>query len=582
MKIMNTFKNIISGFSRSLKRFPLTLLLSASVAIILITMSEIRPAANSNLEETLGKIALTLGLGIPISLCIKLYFERRDSKNSSKILFFYFLGALALVLYYIFLLKNMNTISITRYISVSLALYLAFLYMPYLPRKENFEMYTIKIFTSFFTTVIYSVVLFLGLAAILFTIDNLLGINIESNFYYYTWLLVVFFFAVSYFLSELPFKNILITSENYPKLLKILVLYIIMPLLTAYTTILYIYFIKILITRQWPQGLVSHLVLWYSVIVVVVLFFINPLKEKNSWPGIFSRWIPKVILPIIVMMFISIWIRINAYGVTENRYFVVVLGLWVTGIMLYYSLRKIVWNIALPLSLSVIAIISVFGPLSSFNISKMSQNNRLEGILSKNNMISEGKVQKSPESISKESKNEISRILDYFDNKHSLKDVRILSDDFKIEDMNKVFGFPHQSYDYESNNGYFYYMRNQSEKVVDISGYDYLIDNRSLYENNPSNTINAVYDQQSAILKLTYKGTEVYSKDLKLFANQLNEKYGISSKENTLPSEEMTLYDENNTVKVKILIMNISGEKPTNTDKLQIHGIDFYLLIKIK
>lgn len=583
MKIFNTFNKIISGFNRSFKRFPLTLLLSTCVAAVLITLSEISPNVSANIEESLAKIAMALALGIPLSLCIKLYFERNDSRKPSQILSFYILEILVLVFYYLFLLKDMNMVSITRYIAVNLALYLAFIYLPYMPKRENFEMYTIKIFTSFLTTVIYSAVLFLGLAAILFTIDNLLGINIESNFYLYTWLIVVFIFAVSYFLAELPLKNVFITPDNYPKVLNILILYIVMPLLTAYTTILYIYFIKILVTTQWPQGLVSHLVLWYSAVAVIVLFFISPIKEKTKWPGIFTRWIPKIILPILIMMFISMGIRINAYGVTENRYFVVVLGLWSAGTMLYYSLKKNVWNIVLPFSLSIIALISVFGPLSSYNISKMSQNNRLEKILVLNNMIRDGKIQKAPENISKESKNEISNILDYFNTNHSLRDVDILPDNFKLEDMSKVFGFALEQYDYRTPNGYFYYMRSEDERTVNISGYDYLIDNRNLYNNNSSSdTITAAYDHESSIFKLKYKGNEVYSKDIKLFIGKLNDKYGIGESNNILPPEEMTLYDENDRVKVKIVFISISGNKLPADGKIQINGIDFYILVKIK
>lgn len=60
-------------------------------------------------------------------------------------------------------------------------------------------------------------------------------------------------------------------------------------------------------------------------------------------------------------------------------------------------------NILIPFTLSIVALISVFGSFSSYSISKISQNNRLEKILLKDNMIKNGKIQSSPD-ISKEDK----------------------------------------------------------------------------------------------------------------------------------------------------------------------------------
>ncbi|HEY8803885.1 MAG TPA: DUF4153 domain-containing protein [Clostridium sp.] len=236
MKCIEYIENILTRLYLSLKRFPLTVILSASTFAVLIAISEINPA-----NDTLSKIALVLAIGIPLSLCIKLLFEKREEENYYRLAVGYFSGGLILILYYFLLLKNMGMVTTTRYTAVSLALYLGFIFIPYLLKKEQFEMYVINIFTVFFITLIYSIVLFSGLSAILFTIDKLLGIIIRGKIYCYTWLFVVFIFALSYFLAGIPHKDQEITPKSYPKLLRILLLYIVMPLLTAYTIILYIY-----------------------------------------------------------------------------------------------------------------------------------------------------------------------------------------------------------------------------------------------------------------------------------------------------------------------------------------------------
>lgn len=584
MKITSWFKNIIIGLYRSLKRFPVTIMFSTAVAVMLITISELQPIHNRDLMDTLERITMILALGVPISLCIKLFFERKEGEKRVKLMLYYGVGALILILYYFFLLNDLNMVSGSRYAAVTLTLYLAFIYIPYLPKKEQFEMYTIKLFTGFFTTALYSVVLFLGLAAILFTVDKLLGVEIVSKVYYYTWLFVVCVFAPSYFLADIPGKEQQFTVESYPKLLRILVLYIVMPLLAVCTAILYMYFIKIIVTRQWPVGLVSHLVLWYSVIAAGILFFITPIKDKNNWADRFFLWFPKIILPILVMMFISMGIRINAYGVTENRYYVIVLGLWSAGIMIYFAFIKKRRNIILPLALSVIALVSVFGPLSSFSVSKISQNNRLAGILERNNMLKKGGIEAAQGEVSGEDRDEISRILDYFNRSHSLKDVKYLSGDFKMEDMERVFGFPYEDYYYHSPGGYFYIAPDKPDRPIDISGYDYMFDMRSLHNTmgEDEDTISAIYSHESSIIKISLNGNPAYEKELNDFAKSLMGKYEGIPEGNVIPAEQMIFIDENEKIKVKFIFMNISGSKDTSSGSVAINGLDFYMLVKVK
>lgn len=579
MKFKRAFNGTLTGLYQSFRRFPLALVFSALVAALLIIISELDPA-----EDTLAKVAMLLALGMPLSLSIKLHFENKNEENTYKLPAAYVVGALLLVLYYFLLIQDMGTVAITRYIAVSLFLYLTFLSTPYLNKRNNFEMYVITIATSFFITVVYSIVLFGGLSAILFAIDKLLGIQVVGEVYYYTWLFVVFIFAVSYFLSGIPAKHKEVALETYPKLLRILLLYIVTPLLTVYTAILYIYFIKVIVTIQWPVGIVSHLVLWYSVIATIVLFLINPVHEQNSWAYKFIKFAPKVLLPLLLMMFTSMGIRIKAYGVTEPRYFVIILALWVFFIMLYFSFSKKFRSIVIPVSLALVALFSVFGPLSSYSVSKYSQNYRFEKILTKNNMLKSGTIQSSP-NISTEDKINVSSILEYFNNNHSLESVKYLPKDFKLEDMNKVFGFSYENPINNANGEFFYYRRNPEETVVDIKDYDYFINMRSYMNDGSSkeSDLAATFDYQSYSLKISYSGKNLYEKDLASFTKDLINKHGATSTgETILPGDEMTIVDENDQLKVKIIFQVVSGSKLNSSDNIEKSETEFYLLVKIK
>ena len=80
MKLLNQLKNIITLFYRSMKRFPITLLFSTAVAVMLITISELQPIDNWDLEETLFRITMIFALGIPLP-CVSSFFGKEGEQD---------------------------------------------------------------------------------------------------------------------------------------------------------------------------------------------------------------------------------------------------------------------------------------------------------------------------------------------------------------------------------------------------------------------------------------------------------------------------------------------------------------------
>lgn len=579
-RILSYIKKLFINLYKAIERFPVTIGFTTATTIVLISISNNQSIFGLDTNQ-MSRIAMILALGAPISLCINLIFEKIQTKRLIRISA-YILEGVFLLIYYYFLLDDFNMVQITRYTAISMFFYLAFLFIPYIYKRQDFELYVIKVLTSFFVSVIYSIVLFAGLSAIFFALDTLLSVPVPYKTYYHIWLITAGVFAPSLFFAGIPIKNHKLNIREYPKLFKTLLQYIVMPLISVYTAILYIYFIKIIITQQWPVGLVSHLVLWYSVISAGVIFFISPVEAENKWSKGFVFWLPKLILPILLMMFVSIGIRIKAYGVTENRYYVIALGLWSLGIMIYYSLRKKKTNIVLPISLCVIIILSMFGPLSSFAISKRSQNNRFENILVKNDMVKENKIKKSTETISTEDKVEISQIIDYFKYSHELKDMKFIPDDFEVDDMEDIFGFayePRRIYP----RLYLSYGVDCYNRQIDIKGYDYMYAFRyhhpkTVEENDVNLEIN--FDKKNTKLHIFLNGNETYSKDFYEFARELDDRYGERGKY-TVDFKDVIFEDENNNLKLKIIFENIYGDKDEDGGLRDI-TMDFYLFVKLK
>lgn len=581
MKISSNIIKLLLSLYKSIKRFPFSIALSTAFVIVMIISSEIKPLSTRSITENLDKISMILALGFPLSICIKLYFEKKEIVKLVHILIAFMGEGFILVFYYYFFLKDFSMVSTSRYVGINLILYLSFIFIPYFKNKENFELYVTKIFGRFFITIIYSIVLYAGLCSILATIDKLLEIKVPSDFYYYTFLIVAGIFSPTYYLGWLPSIKDKFTKENYSNIFKILVLYIVMPLITIYTIILYIYFAKIIITVKWPVGLVSHLVLWYSVISASVLFFISPIYKENNFSNKFMKLLPKSILPLMILMFFSIAIRINAYGITENRYYVIALSFWVFGVMIYFSLTKNFKNIFLPVTLSIIIFISVLGgPLSSYKISILSQNLRLEKILINNNMLKDNNIIKSS-SISETDKNEINSILNYFNKDHNLSDIKYLPKNFKNESMVNVFGFASSSNsNYSQTN--FSFNSVQAGGPIDVTGYDYIFDSRNNYDQKNNSKLNINYDKSLNTLKVLNKNIVIYSKNFNSIFNKLVDKFAVDEKQNNIDQNDMFYQEETPKVKIKFFITSLYGTKNSSTQFINVNDINYYIIIKLK
>lgn len=117
--------------------------------------------------------------------------------------------------------------------------------------------------------------------------------------------------------------------------------------------------------------------------------------------------------------------RVSQYGITINRYYIILFALWLAGMALYFLLKK--KNIkVIPMSLFVLALISAFGPSSSINVSVRSQMKRLVAVAEKNKIWSEGKIIPLPagQKVSNEDAEVIWSTLDYMIDAEGVESIR--------------------------------------------------------------------------------------------------------------------------------------------------------------
>lgn len=144
------------------------------------------------------------------------------------------------------------------------------------------------------------------------------------------------------------------TSADMPSLLRKLVSWLLLPLLGCYIVVLYAYGISILVHWELPKGLLSILVSCVMIGYVLCFVLLYPeVTKRDTWQSrLLTRWLPIIILPLLVLMTVGIVRRVVDYGITAPRLYVLTMLLWfyVICIVMLVAKRKrfnwIIWSFA--------------------------------------------------------------------------------------------------------------------------------------------------------------------------------------------------------------------------------------------
>ncbi|MEO8760300.1 MAG: DUF4153 domain-containing protein, partial [Bacteroidia bacterium] len=431
-------------------------------------------------EKNTGYLIMVCSLGLTLFFAISLFAERKQLAKSK----FVILNVIAVALltgYYFFLRNSFNDIELIRYILINLALHLLASFAGFINKNNvtGFWQFNKALFLRLFIAIIYSGTLYLGICLALFSIDKLFNISIDYKIYFRVWMIIAGVFNTWFFLSGVP-KNLeeLESSDDYPKGLKIFTQYILLPLVTLYLFILYAYTFKIIFTQNLPQGWVSYLVIGFSVLGILALLLVHPIRnlEGNKWIHAFSKWFYGALYPLVILLFVAIGTRIDDYGITEKRYFIIVLAIWLAGISTYFLFSKKANIKYIPITLCVIALLGSFGPWGAFSVSKKSQFTILENVLIENNILKDGKIDAKHKPVADSVAEQITSIVQYFNNMHGFTDFKpwfttnidsLIADTLQYEKVNNMLDLMNIPLTYNSN--YNYKDTKNEYKVFDYS-----------------------------------------------------------------------------------------------------------------
>ena len=606
---------LITSARTTAARFPLVLasgVLAAAAGIV---------AVNASDADDWWRLLVASALGLPLFFAIKMVAERRGwpaSRSRPARL----AGVMLLAAFFLAWPGWSEPVQIARLVQASVAFHLLVAFAPFLgsdrrnssgqPRRTGepsnvFWEYNKALFLRFLTAGLYSTVLFVGLAIALAGIDNLLGVDVDGESYARLWLLIAFVFNTWFFLAGVPddLRELELGSE-YPAGLKVFSQYVLIPLVAVYLLILTLYLGRILLTRTWPSGWIGYLVSSVAAAGILSLLLVHPISERaeNRWIETYGRWFYIALLPSIVMLLLAIWQRIDQYGVTEKRYFLAVLALWLAGIAIFYVLTRSRDIRVIPVTLCLIAVATFGGPWSAYGVSEGSQVHRLERILAANGMLEEGEALAATREVSFEDRREVSAILRYLIETHGtgaiepllgggLAKIDTIADGTEASSRGEVeprarlitghLGLAYVTRWEGGAEGTFHYFADRRSGVIPIAGYDYALRwDRWPVDSFTVNgeTLRLSLGSDSVSIRISRGGVEELVLALEPLYRRLRSGEVSTERPGAFPSELLHVEAESDRLAIAIYLNSLSGRETAAGPKLWSGGGDVYVRFK--
>jgi hypothetical protein len=578
--IYEKIDNRIETFLSALRRFPLASFAALLATMILLVLIDHRAYDNPNTIMA-SKVAFVATLGVLLFPALQLL---------GRSIFFPLLGVLLLWVYYSFLphnLHNMNFDITIKHILLSLALFFMIIWSPFIFRQsdnDTFWQYAQTIIFGLITAIFFGIIVYGGLAAALYAIEKLFGFDIRSVRYGQLALIVFGIFGVNFFLSQIPKHPLFMHVKPYSKIKRIFSKNILAPIAIVYFVILFAYTAKILINMTFPTGTLSWIIVAFSFVAIVSFLFLSPYLKKSS---LTQRFIWLAIFLQSIMLGFALWMRIEEYGVTYNRYLLGIFGLWLVLMSLYFMLFGKAHQKWLFFFVSLFILISQFGTYSAKNVTQKSQTVRLVQLIKTADPLSE--------KLNMKRKYEISGGIDYIHRHYGVnafekiiphihkkyKKLKAVQDAkktlkksidnfprFATKELGFTFVDKWEWLDYKHNKGkkrINSYYRDSKENSIDIKGYDYLLNyhfSKRMYANPNFRETFPNYDKLNLSITLNNNQLSLIREnnrtnvfDLNAYAHQLIKK---NIDRNTTPQEVLIYKANQKNVKIKILFQRLT------------------------
>lgn len=352
MRRLFSLDTLVRSVRQCAHRFPVTVgFIAAQTAFLLLTAW-----ASNDLFSDRTEVAVNYYLAVGTLLTTVLQLWGEEVKNSRTLRITGIVAHTALLadaayLYHIY--DNASMEVWVAHAAVVTALTLCLFILPFFRERDDVASwnFTLQLLSVGFSSGLIGAIMCSGICLLTSAVKNLFGVHLSGD-WYATWcILFLMTLPALLFLGRIPagaekFDRTPCVSAFLHKSIH----YLFLPLLGCYLLVLYGYLAKIIFQWELPDGWVSKLVsvLTFGCIGVILGLYPSLHQGTSKTDNRMARFLPLAILPLLVLMTVGIARRLNDYGVTVNRLYLLTLNIWFYLVCagLFLSRARRVWWIS--------------------------------------------------------------------------------------------------------------------------------------------------------------------------------------------------------------------------------------------
>lgn len=599
-KFSQSITSVFKGSVKTFKNFPTVMAMAVAFTLIVIVKIESNRRGIEGNVLLLDSLQWAFMLGGTSSLAAITYVRTR-SKGKTPFLLANIEGlliaAFAFVLLYFFSIRenpivsglSLTDLSLSRMvvaIAISLIAFVTFAAYP--KEQSSFSAALFMALKAFSVALVYGLVIGGGTAAIAATIEALLFPNMSSSVYAYLSTLagfLAFTFFVGYFpdfdpKAEDPKRE---QAQDQPRFIEILFEYILIPIMLAFSLVLLIWVIRILLPGQAPLvDILPGTIGSYAIASIALHIFVTHYPSKLAR---FYRLVtPYVWVIVIICSLIHLSRQIQVEGLNTAFYWFILIATFTilsAGFILIFKQKA---HLIMTCCLSILLVVAVLPRVGVAELPVRSQIRRVERILEDEGMLTGGTLTPATTEPNNEVKTKITNAITFL----AWSDIDDLPPwfDRKMRDpeiFKQSFGFQMSGYTDFPDQTYLYTTLELSYFAMDIQDYDFVLqlggeDKSDLDNIELSGDIEASQGLYSFVwqakssnlpqLTVSLGGQVLYQADIESYATYILDKYPLSLEDNwTATSDDMTYRIETNDFDLVLVFNAISiSQEPVDDE----------------
>lgn len=234
---------------------------------------------------------------------------------------------------------------------------------------------------------LYGLALFAGVALAVVAVDKLFELGLKSKVYGHLWVWIMIALVPWVIAGGLDdYVRPIVEQSDVARVVHRMTSFLVPPLIVLYFAILYTYALRIAVTHELPQNLVSPMVIAAGLLVALGLLLFDPGPDAIGGQRLL-RYAPIVFLPVAPLGLWALAARVDEYGWTEFRLLrVILLGLLLTlavAASIQIMRRRTFSLRVLPMAAAFVLLLCAIGPWGVLPAARRDQKHRLAAALQK-------------------------------------------------------------------------------------------------------------------------------------------------------------------------------------------------------